>query len=462
MARVVVLGAGLAGLAVAARLADLRHDVVVVEQADTPGGQLRPHDVNGTSVDLGPTTFTMPAPLRELFRATGRPIEREVEMVPVDPAMQIVFPDCTVAEIPNASRAGTRRALDDALGSGAGAGWDGVVDYGSRLWQDLHDAVLGYARRGRTRVPSLRSFSATALSDVRLRQLLDWYATSVGEDPARAPASVTVLPYLEQTFGLWSVAGGSAGLIDAVHRRALERGAVVRTNARANAVDVGGGRVRSVTLDGGEVMAADVVVSAISPDGLRQILPRRALVRSGRTFARRPLPPPRSSFCVLIEADGTARGAGVRKIVVPPDDQNPALTVNRAATSTAGTVTWAVHADCAAHGDALDAVDWSAARTARAYADEVIAHVTSTAAPVGTPQATRLVRTPHDLEQTTGAPGGAIYGRPTPGRPAYLSRPGNRTRIRGLFLAGAGAHPGPGVAMTVISSGIVADLIGRA
>ena len=120
MARVVVIGAGMGGLAAAARLATLGHTVAVCEQAGSIGGKVGLLARDGFTFDTGPSLLTLPAVYRDLFIKTGAPLDQSVELVEVDPAFHYRFPDGVEVDLPNASRAGVRRALDDALGGGAG------------------------------------------------------------------------------------------------------------------------------------------------------------------------------------------------------------------------------------------------------------------------------------------------------------------------------------------------------
>lgn len=467
MARVVILGAGLAGLAAAARLADLRHDVTVLESSADVGGQIAGLTLERATVELGPSTFTMPAPLRELFRATGRPIEREVDLVPVEPSMHVVFGDGSRADIPNASRAGTIRALDEALGPGAGAQWDVVVRHGGQLWQRLRPYLLGHTRRGARGDDPSGEAMARHLHDPRLRALLGWYAAGVGDDSAHPPDSAAMLAYLEQTFGTWTATGGLRTVVDALRRRAVERGAVIRTATPVTAVDVGGRNVSGVRLADGTVLDADVVVSAIQPSHLAAMVPGglpasarlgRARIVRRRTEARAGAG--RSSFGAVLRTDAALTAAGTAdRIAVPPTAEHPAMTLHRGSPSH-GAI-WVLDADGAPHGHEPGALDWAAPGVADAHAAALLGPA-ARALGTDTGQVTvDHVRTPLDLERQTGAPGGRVYGTPAK-TTVYPGRPDNRTRIRGLFLAGAGAHPGPGVAMSVISAGIVADLIGRA
>jgi phytoene dehydrogenase-like protein len=140
VARVVVVGAGMGGLAVAARLATLGHDVEVIEASGTWGGKLGTWSRQGFTFDTGPSLLTLPAVYRELFASTGAPLEDVVALVPVDPAARYRFPasadhDVAWLDVPNASRPALCAALDHALGPGAGADWGRFLDRAHAIWQ---------------------------------------------------------------------------------------------------------------------------------------------------------------------------------------------------------------------------------------------------------------------------------------------------------------------------------------
>src|SRR6476619_2878721 len=129
MARVVVVGGGLAGAASAARLAKTGHDVTLVESLPTLGGAIGTVEQDGFRWDTGPSVTALPAVLRDLFRKTGRPLERETDLVAVQPLREHRFADGARLTLPAGSRAEQQAAVDDALGPGLGVQW---VDY-------LHD-----------------------------------------------------------------------------------------------------------------------------------------------------------------------------------------------------------------------------------------------------------------------------------------------------------------------------------
>jgi phytoene dehydrogenase-like protein len=142
--RIVVIGGGFGGLASAARLAKLGHQVTLLERSTSLGGALQPISADGFTWDAGPTTTLLPAVIRDLFRKTGRPLERELELEPLDLVREHRFEDRTVLRLPSGSRAAQIAAFDQ-LGDGAGdlgASWSAYVDAHSETWEVLRRGYL--------------------------------------------------------------------------------------------------------------------------------------------------------------------------------------------------------------------------------------------------------------------------------------------------------------------------------
>jgi phytoene desaturase len=287
---VVVIGAGLGGLAAAARLSALGHRVTVLEQGSQVGGKLGRLEREGHVFDTGPSLVTLPQVYRDLFDATGGPLEGEVDLVRLDPAVHYRFADGTTLAMPGDLDA-VPRALDEALGAGCGAQWAALVQRAAAMWQIserpfLRTPLQGAATLARlARTPAdvatiapwqtLRGLGAAYLRHPHLRTLLDRYATYSGSDPRRAPAVLATVPYVEQAFGSWYVRGGLHRLGTAVAERAVERGAVLRLGCSVRRVLVAGGRAAGVELADGERVPADVVVSGADATALyAHLVPR--------------------------------------------------------------------------------------------------------------------------------------------------------------------------------------------
>lgn len=426
-----MIGAGVAGLAAAIRLADFGHDVTVVERASEAGGQLRSLAPQTPSSPL----ITLPAVLRDLFRKTGRPLERCIDLAPASLAGRYLFADGIALDIPNASRAGTFEALDEGLAPGAGAQWDAVIRYGGAVWDELRahlDRPLGRRdawklRRSRLLHATLSDVASRHLTHDHLTAMLASHATSVGADLATAPAALAALPYLEHTFGLWRVDGGAPALIEAMRTRAEEKGAAFRFGTPAGAIAVEDGTADGVTTSDGETIPADAVVATAYPGTL---LPHDR----GR-------PPPGPSV-LSIATTLTADAPPMPERTIIAD--RPAIIV-----------------EALSDGRQV-ALNMPADRQPDDATGPQVDHMLRTAKAHGLPvePTAQAVRTPQDLENATGAPDGHIYGDSWL-RLGKVSA-GTAPRIRGLYIAGAMTRPGPTIPFAVLSADIVSDLIGRA
>jgi phytoene desaturase len=500
VARVAVVGAGLGGLATAARLASTGHSVTVLEQADHVGGKLGWYFRDGHAFDTGPSLVTWPQVYRELFAATGGRLEDAVDLVRLDPAVAYRFPDGTRLMMPGTAPA-IPPVLEDVLGGGAGAQWRALMDRAAAMWRISEEPFLRRPLQGAATLArlarrpadvatvapwqTLRGLGEHLLPDPRLRMLLDRYATYSGSDPRRAPAVLATVPYVEQAFGSWYVRGGLHRLGLAVAERAAGQGVVVRTGSRVRRVLVEGGRAAGVQLDDGERVPADVVVSGADAAALyADLLPadprtratRRALGRATPSLsgvvlllALRGRTPGLAHHTVLFPQDydaefdavfGTGRFRGSPRPVADPTvyvsaPDDPALRPDSDSES------WFVLVNAPRH-DPLHGVDWDEPGLADRYADQVLGVLARRGLDVRDRVRWRVVRTPADLARDTGSVGGSIYGTSSNGTRAAFLRPSNASPVPGLYLVGGSSHPGGGLPLVGLSAEIVAALVGPA
>ncbi|AJF64747.1 phytoene dehydrogenase [Streptomyces vietnamensis] len=454
-----MIGAGLGAMAAAARLAVAGHTVTVYERTSTYGGAVGRFERDGFAFDTGPGLLHLPAVYRDLFVKTGKePLEECVALTQVDPAARHVFADGTRVDLPNASRAGTVAALDAALGAGAGERWGDFLTRAREAWDRTRRPLLeepqpadpaplarepypapkaGLLRRPTT---TLSQVGARELRDPRLAALLDAYAWSYGFDPATAPASAVVLPYMEQTFGSWYVGGGLRALADAVYERCRKRRVEFVFGTPVEDVLEKDGRAAGVRLASGETVEADHVVSGAPVPALHhgQAPPRHQVNGTGRV-----------TVCLALrgarEADAVhrtvvhAEGGRPTVTVLRPDD--PALRPDGDYESV--TVTATVRRD--------SGQDWEA------FADRMVEASGRAVPGLAERLLWRHVRTPEDVRRETGAaevPGPALAG--ANGR---LLPAANRSPLPGLYYAGGWSHPGGGLAHAGMSGALVAGLI---
>lgn len=497
MSTVVVIGAGVGGMAVAARLAVKGHEVTIVEQSPTYGGKLARYERDGFVFDTGPSLFTLPAVYRDLFLKTGGALEQAVDLQPIEPAFGYHFADGMSVSVPGVDPAKAAMAFGEAFGGTADDDWRRLVARAGSMWRITREPFLQSPLTGwrtllslakdpgdiRTVAPrtSLRDLGREYLADPRLRQVLDRYATYAGSDPRKAPAVLATIPYIEQTFGAWHLGGGLARLADALAARCRERGVTMRFEADVSGIELEEGRASGVRLADGEVIRADVVVAnADASHVYGDLLTDRRADRAARDLAK--TTPSLSGFVLLLAVRGRTSGLRHHNVWFPADYDgefdaifgdrphpvdDPAIYVcapdDPLMRPDDDSEAWFVLVNAPRHGDGTRrTVDWDAPGLAESYADHVLARLAERGMDVRDRVLWRETRTPADLERATRAPGGSIYGTSSNGARAAFLRPANRSLVPGLFLVGGSAHPGGGLPLVGMSADLVAEMIGRA
>lgn len=433
MARVVVVGGGFGGMAAAARLAKLGHEVTLLERSGSLGGALSSVELDGFAWDAGPASTLLPAVVRDLFRKSGRPLEREVDLQPLDLVREHRFEDGSSLRLPGGSRAAQLTAFDE-LGPGLGQQWvDHVASYGE-MWELLRkewyerpfdpDVAPRELTDLLTRRESLEKRLRRTFRDERLRLVAGHRLVMDGHGLRDAPVLAGVDIYLEQRFGAWTVPGGLAALGTAMADRLALRGVTVLTGTEALDLVLEGGRVAAVRTAGGEV-DADQVVVAIDP----RRLPALA------SYVRRTMPaiPP-----VVCHVGLTGEVPDLPHEVVLHGD--PLLVVRTGGRAPDGARAWTVLGRGRLAEDVLTAL----ARHGVDIRRQVVA---------------RVDRSPRDLvERWGGSPHGMLWQGPRTAR----SRLGPRTPIDGVLAAGAHATTGSGLPFAGLSAALVAEVVGRA
>ncbi len=477
MSEIVVIGAGVGGLVAAVRLAEAGHRVSVYERSGAVGGKLASYERDGFRFDTGPSLLTLP----QVFDDLGLDLRPE----PLDPVVRHFFPGGAVLDSSSRHEDFLDR-IDAALGPDAAHDWARFWRRAERIWDASWESVLqrpvtaaSLARLSwRVRdlaaiAPgrSLRALGRRYLRDPRLRMMLDRYATYAGADPRRAPAALAAVPYAELAFGGWYLPGGLITLAGALRARCDDLGVRIELNAPVATI-VAGRRVHGIRLGDGAEIRADVVVSDVDAVTLyRDLLPAPGQLGA---LADRSL----AGFVLLLGVRGESPELAHHNVFFPRNYDaefdavfggpgrrarpagDPTVFVTRApdpAVRPAGHEAWFVLVNAAPQGIGWAQVDWRRAGLAEAYRDRVLEVLDARGAGVRDRLLFAEIRTPADLADATGAPGGTIYG--TAGS---LLRPANRGPVDGLFLVGGSAHPGGGLPMVTLSAHIVADRIGPA
>ena len=265
MANVVVVGGGFAGLSAAARLAKLRHRVTVVESGDRLGGRLHGHVVDGSTWPLELDTVTLPGVFRDLFRKSGRPIDKTIGFEKTV-GRRHVFQDGSILDLPLGNRGDQHEAVVDAFGEDEWSPW---VDRFAEPWNLVRLMALDQVFVGRKDVDrSVRKMLRPRrtigsidreFADERLAKVVLDPVRLAGHDRRSTPAFLAVNHYLERSFGRWRFEGGLPGLAAALEQRLVERRVTVELGEAAHDVTRSGTQVTGVVTDR-RTLPADVVV----------------------------------------------------------------------------------------------------------------------------------------------------------------------------------------------------------
>lgn len=306
---VVVVGAGLAGLAAALHLLGAGRRVTVVERAAGPGGCAGRVERGGYHIDTGPTVLTMPHLLDEAFAAVGDALSARLELTELHPAYRARFADGGVLDVHTRADA-MEDAVRDFAGPRDAAGYREL-----RRWLErLHRVQMGrfidrnfdspaqLLHPDLARLAALGGFGrleariARFVGDERLRRVFSFQALYAGVPPARALAAYAVIAYMDTVAGVYFPRGGMHAVPRALADAARDHGAELRYRERVTRLEWRAGRVTAVVTDHDRV-PCDAVVLACEPAAAYALLGRAP---------RRPLPLRHSPSAVVLHA-GTDR-----------------------------------------------------------------------------------------------------------------------------------------------------------
>lgn len=481
MSRVVVIGAGLGGLGTALRLQGDGHDVVVLEQRDKPGGRAHQIIDGGYTWDTGPSLVTMPWVLEETFAAGGLDFHREVKLQELDPFYRIHWADPATGQHLDFVRDPEAMALQIAKFSPRDA--LAFPRYMEAMRKIYEDGILGAGRREFSRIDDLIRFTPkmvklgaalplwTATSrffkDQRIREAFSFHSLFIGGDPYRVPAIYGALVYLQFLDGVWYADGGVYSIVEAMARpldvRCGPENRVVR-------IETAAGRVTGVRTEGGVHVPADAVVH----NG--DVLQVDTLLGGPRRRFTRPLKTTMSCFLLYLGTDRVFPELLHHTLLVGDGYKDFIADVTRRG-RIADTFSTYVHAPArtepgmaAPGGDSLcfllpvpnlrSGIDWS--READRLRERLVGDLERTFGLSGLDASVRVEHRmdPEDFARELGAVDGNAFAlEPTLHQSAAL-RPANRDkRIRGLYRAGGGTHPGAGIPGVLMGAQVTAGLV---
>jgi 1-hydroxycarotenoid 3,4-desaturase len=480
--RVVVVGAGVGGLVAALELSHHGCDVTLVEAAQEPGGKMRQVATAAGPVDAGPTVFTLRGIFESLFDSVGESLDARLSLIPLEVLARHAWREGESLDL-HADPARSADAIGAFAGRAEAEGYRRFAADARRVFDLLDTRFMQAARPGLLALAgslglaglSIRPFESLwrALGDYfrdpRLHQLFGRYATYCGSSPFLAPATLMLVAHAEQA-GVWSVEGGMHRLAACLAGLAVDRGATLRFGTAVESILTGSGEARGVRLADGEILPADAVVLNADSAALWQGLlgpqvagavPRpdpglRSLSAVTWCLAAEAQGFPLARHSVFFSSDYRAEFAAITDAGRLPDEP----TVYVCAQDRTGT-------DAAPAGaERLFCLVNAPARGDEGLPDDKEIERCETAMMMRLARSglrlairDRSVTGPTQFARMFPGTGGSLYGTATHGAMASFRRPGSRTAIRRLYLAGGSVHPGPGVPMVALSGRLAARTV---
>ena len=482
----IVIGSGFGGLAAAIRLGARGYRVTVCEKLDAPGGRAYVYEQDGFTFDAGPTIVTAPFLLEELWTLCGRKMSDDIDLREITPFYRIRFDDGThfdysgdddamreqIAKFSPDDIDGYARFLE-ASASLYSVGFDQLLyvsfDSFGKMVSVLPDLVRTQFYR------SVHGLVARYIKHPKLRMVFSFHPLLVGGNPFTTTAVYALIAQLERRFGVHFAMGGTGSLVKAMVSLIESQGGTLRYNAPVREILVENGRAAGVALDNGERLRAKVVVSnADSAATYKHLVP----AKYRRRWTDRKLARSKYSMSLFVWYFGTDRQyPDVPHHMILLSERYKALLDDIFGSKTlADDFSLYLHRPTATDTSLappgcdtfyvlspvpnLDGdTDW--AETAERYRSAIAAMLSDTVLPdLERHVVTSRLLTPIDFRNRLFSVKGAAFGlQPILTQTAWF-RPHNRSEeLDGLYLVGAGTHPGAGMPGVISSAKVLDEVV---
>ena len=488
--KIAVIGAGIGGLCVAARLAKAGHNVTIFEASHRTGGKCRTEWIGRYAFDTGPSLLTLPAVYRDFFQRTGDVMGRVLEIEEVNPSFDYRFHDGKSVKFSNLSRKKTLASIENSLGADAAVEWNRIMLQSEAMWDvsrepfiesELKSPVTLLKRprliKDLKTISPWKSLRGLNIKNTYLSKIMDRYATYSGSDPRYAPAVLSTIAFVEEAFGAWHIKGGIGTLSEKITERCEKLGVDIRLNSYVQEISQAAGRVTGLVVNGNKLIFDRVVANADAQFVYDTLLaPTKKVVKVREKLAKQE--PSLAGFSLLLGLKPSQAEPLEHHTILFPENydlefesiftskkpvEKPTIYIcaprDPLMVKDKGHEAWFVLVNAPRDGHGDNGFDWSDSNFNKHYAHSIINQIESSGIPIRDRLEVLEIRTPLDLQNSVNAPGGSIYGTSSNGARSAFARAKNRSPIKGLYLVGGSAHPGGGLPLVGLSAEIVANAI---
>ena len=486
MADIIVVGAGLGGLSAAIRLAAQGHQVRLFEAASGPGGKAGEVQIEGVSVDTGPSVLTMPDVLSDLLQAGGWKLEDHLELLEPEPAFRYLYPSGACLDIyPKLEQ--SIESVRQTLGPQAEKEFTAFLQYAKTIWdisapQFIYGPAptwtkmiqMGIQQLGVIhKVDPLRSMQnaiAKHISTPELQWLFWRYATYNGSDVRVAPATLNCIAHVELALGGYGIKGGIHALIHCLVQLAQELGVELIYDAPIDSILLKSQRVCGVQIRGQTYHCDAVVANADAAHVSNDLLPPKQSVH-----VRPPEPVSMSGWTGIFKAQHASKIQRVAHTVLFPSDYEQEFCdiFDKNQPPAEPTIYLCAQTQCHQRTSWPDAeavfamINCPPEPKSGSTRPQVWDRVSQTvvdrlekAQLMAASDTLVWTRSPTELAAQFPGSRGAIYGASSNTKSAAFTRPANRIKkLPGLYLASGSAHPGGGMPLAMLSGKAAANAL---
>ncbi len=484
-ARAIVIGSGIGGLAVAIRLAVKGYIVTVYEKNNYPGGKLSLIEKNGFRFDSGPSLFTQPQFIEELFSIAGEPVETYFSYHSLDEACRYFFENGKIIHA-YTNRKAFAEEMEAKVGEDPGA-IETYLNHSARLYHSVGDIFLNHSLHKRSAwwskklLPAffqirygnlfrnLDQFNRSSFKTAEAIQIFNRFATYNGSNPYRAPGMLSLIPHMEHNSGTYYPEGGMISIISALYRLALKKGVQFHFNSPVEQIVHHSGKADAVIVNG-QKMPAHVVVSNAdvyytydnllkdrkqSDKMLKQERSSSALIfywGMKKTFSLLHL---HNIFFSKNYREEFRHIFQLKQLYPDPTIYVNITSKMEKNNAPAGKENWFVMLNAPVN----EGQDWKMIELhARQTILQKLEFMLQTE--IASCIETEETLNPRQIEKNTSSFMGAIYGASSNSKwAAFLRHRNFSNRIKGLYFVGGSVHPGGGIPLCLKSAKIVGEMI---
>ena len=480
-----IIGSGIGGLSVAIRLAISGFEVTVYEKNDSPGGKLGLLEQQGYRFDTGPSLFTQPVNIEELFALAGEPIDDYFSYKQVDISCRYFFENGKTINAFSKS-ADFARQMQEVTGESPEA-IEQYLRNSEKVYDRVGNIFLNYSlHKSKTWLnkrifPALQQtgfdyifrtldqFNKSRLRTPEAVQIFNRFATYNGSNPYQAPGMLSLIPHLEQNQGTFYPKGGMISIIDALYKLAIKKGVRFHFGEKVESILTENGTVKGIVVNGQKIASSFVVSNVDVYYTYLNLLKDK--MRAAKVLKRE------RSSSALIFYWGIAKefpSLHLHNIFFSKDYpaefkhlfelkkmfEDPTIYIN---------ITSKMEPEQAPPGKENWFVMLNAPAGSERFTKELIQQsrlniLSKLKRMMGVDLEplieTEETLTPGDIEARTDSYMGSLYGTSSNSKwAAFLRHPNFSSGIRGLYFTGGSVHPGGGIPLCMKSAKIVSELI---